>query len=323
MNRDQLKGVFLGLTATGFWGSFYPMSRYLFGSEAEKIDELFVSFLRFAFAFLFLLPFLFRGDGLQKFRRNWKQDWGIFLFLAAVGIVGEGVLVFVATKYTTAARASLMANTSPVFTVLLSWLFAKEMLTGRKVRGMLLGFIGVMAAVLSRGTDLFTGGGSTVFGDFLAFGSGVFWAVYTVFGKRITERYGGMFCNAVLFGMGTLLMIPVMLLFGSKISFDFPVTVWLGLLYLGCCTNGLANGLWYCALKYIKPGELGSLGYISAMIAFTFSIVFLHEKITWLFGLSIVMVLSGVRLVLSTAQGEPDIFPQNMAKLFRFGIRRQ
>ncbi|NMA42300.1 MAG: EamA family transporter [Oligosphaeraceae bacterium] len=299
MNRNQLKGLFLGLTATCFWSSFYPVSRYLFGSEAEKFDELFVSFLRFAFAFLFLLPFLFRGDSLRKFCRNWKHDWGLFLFLSAVGIVGEGVLIFVATKYTTAARASLMANLSPVFTVLLSWLAGKEMLTGRKVTGMLLGFAGITTVVLSRGADIFTGGASTLCGDFLALGSGVCWAVYTVFGTKITEQYGGIFCTAVLFGLGTVLMIPVMLLAGSKISFDFPGTVWLGLLYLGCCTNGLANGAWYCALKYVKPSELGALGYVSAMITVTFSIVFLAEKITWLFALAIVMVLGGVSLMLS------------------------
>jgi len=299
MNRNHLKGLLLGLTATCFWGSFYPVSRYLFGSEAEKFDELFVSFLRFAFAFLFLLPFLFRGDGLQKLRRNWRRDWKLFLFLAAVGIVGEGVLVFVATKHTTAARASLMANLSPVFTVLLSWLAGKEMLTGRKVTGMLLGLIGIVVVTLSRGADLFTGDASTLCGDFLALGSGACWAVYTVFGGKITEEYGGIFCTAVLFGLGTVLMLPVMLLAGSKISFDFPGTVWLGLLYLGCCTNGLANGAWYCALKYVTPGELGSLGYVSAMITVTFSVVFLDEKITWPFVFAIVMVLSGVGMMLS------------------------
>jgi len=90
----------------------------------------------------------FPGRLLAEIPSKQEKDWGLFLFLAAIGIVGEGVLVFVATKYTPSARASLMANLSPVFTVLLSLLFAKEMLTGRKVTGMMLGFIGITAAIL-------------------------------------------------------------------------------------------------------------------------------------------------------------------------------
>ena len=308
MKINQLKGIVLGLIATTFWASFYPVGRVLFGREAEKFDELFVSFLRFGFAFLFLLPFACSGGNLKKIRNEWKNDWKSWVGLATVGIVGEGIMVFVATKYTTAARASLLANASPIFTVLLSYLFVREALTMRKITGMTIGLAGILLIVTSQGADLFSHTMSTLPGDLMALGSGVCWSAYTVFGERVANKYGGMLSTTILFFLGMVIMVPVMMVFQSRVTFDFPLTVWCGIVYLGCC-NGLANGLWYKALKYLKPGELGSFGYISAIMTIGLSVIFLHETITWQFIVAVLLVLGGVALML--AQGRKIKAAQN------------
>ena len=296
MDTLKLKGIAFGLFSTVLWGSFYPVSRVLFGKAGEQFDEFFVSFIRFFLGFALFTPLFFTAANREKTKTALRKEWAVLLLLALIGIVGEGVLVFIANKYTTAARASLMANTTPIPTLLLSWLFAGELLNGRKAAGMLLGMAGALLAVLSRGGDLFSAGSATWPGDLLAFASGLCWAVYTVFGKGISQRYGALLVTAILYGAGCLLMVPVMLIARSSFSIAFPPAVRAGIVYLSV-SGLLASACWYRALKYLPPGELGSFGYLSALLAAGSSILFLHEKLSWGFLFAAAAVITGVWLM--------------------------
>lgn len=296
MKNKELTGLLCALTATLCWACNYPVSRFMLGDGNTQIDEWFLSYLRIVIAIIFMLPFTFRGDDWSKFRFNWKRDWKMFVFLSFCSIC-EGVLAFVALKYTTAARASLMANTAPVFTLIISLAFAKESASGKKIIGMILGFCGILLVALSQGKDVFSSGLSTLGGDMLALISGIFWAVFTVFGGNVASKYSGVFCSVMFRLSGIFLMIPVMIAFNSKISFDFPPRVWLGTLYLGIISSGAAVGLWSYAQKYVKPGALGSFGYLSALMATIFSMIFLKEQITLSFVIAFAAILCGVFLM--------------------------
>ncbi|MBQ9501627.1 MAG: DMT family transporter [Lentisphaeria bacterium] len=296
----RTRGLLCGLAATLMWASVYPASRFLFGREAENFDEWFVAWLRNAVAVLFLFPFACRGENFASLKKSWKGDWKVFLLLA-VCAAAEDLLLFISLKYTTAARASVMANTSPIFTVVLAFFITEEAVTGRKIAGMLLGFAGIVAVFLARGGDVFSTGASMFAGDLLALLSGAAWALFTVAGNGIAKKYDGLFTVAVMRILGIFLMIPVLLFFDSRASFGFPLLVWIGIVYLGCGPSGLAVGLWRQALKYLPAGELGAFGYISALSAVVISVIFLGEKVTWGFAAAAVLILSGVALMLRQA----------------------
>ncbi len=300
----QKKGILLGLTATAFWATFYPLGRVLFGFNSDAVEPLNFSFLRFAFATLFFLPMLFKPANRRAVHTLLRKHWRQVLTLSAVGIAGEGVLVFWALKYTTSARASLLANASPIFTVLISYFCGRELLNGRKISGMILGFLGILLAFQGGGGDVFSADAGILVGDLMALLSGIGWAYYTVFGAEVTACCGGMLGTGVLFACGTLLMLPVLIISGKGPDFNLPLRVWLGAFYLGTLSNGLANGLWYMALKYVTPGELGSCGYISALLTFTLAVLFLDEQCNWQFLVAIALVLGGVALMLQRGKSD-------------------
>ena len=304
MKNKRLLGLLCALTATMCWASNYPVSRLIFncGGTAE-LDEWWSAWLRNLFCAVSLLPvtFIATKGSWKDFTANWRKDWKMFLFLG-VALVGEGALCFAAAKYTTAARTSLFANTSPVFTLLISFLFAKELLSGRKITGVLMGLAGIVIAAVSRGGDAFTAGLSTLGGDLLALVSGIFWATFTVFGGNASSRYNGVFCTVMYRICGLLVMAPV--LFFCNISFDLPLTVWLGLIYMAVISGGVAVWLWSCAQKYVEPGVLGSFGYLSAFCATAFSMFFLKEKITWPFILAFCLILGGMALILKPVKSK-------------------
>ena len=299
LNSSKIKGLAMGFTATCFWVSFYPVSRYLFGKDEDSFDPFFATFLRILLAALILLPFALTGERHEKTLQAMKKDWKKLLFLSLVGIVGEGLLIFLSLKYTTAARASLMANTSPIYTVILAFFFLKNPVTWEKIVGMFAGFSGIILISVSRtGGDVFSQNASFFLGDMLAMGSGIAWSLFTVFGERIAREYGGMVCMALQFFFGIFLMIPVMFIFQSHISFDFPLRVWIGIIYLGVFGCGIANMLWYSALRYLKSDELGSFGYISAFLSVCMAVICLHERITSVFIVSACLILGGVWLMI-------------------------
>ena len=304
-----MKGLLCGLVATMFWGGFYPVSRLLFGYEGDSVEPMNFTFIRFTLAALFLLPIFVKKDNRDKLKILLKKDLHYLAMLSLVGIVGEGMLVFCALKYTTAARASLMANASPISTLIISWLAGKELLTGRKITGMLLGFAGLVIAFLGNGDDQFATGASMFKGDFMAFASGVCWALYTVYGDRVSNEYGGLLCGEVMFVIAMIVLLPATLWINKKIILDLPWQTWLGAIYLGMLSYGLANSLWICALKYLKPGQLGSFGYLSAAIAMTCSAIFVNEKFTITFFIAIALVLIGVALMLHQSKPTTESKP--------------
>ncbi len=303
----KLWGLSLAFTATAFWASFYIVGRYVFGENEGSIDPVFFTFLRFLMAgFFFAAVLTWKrkiGSGVSMLRQNL---W-IFIFLGLIGIVGEGVLVFWSLKYTTAARSSLFANTSPIFTVLLAIFALNEKCSWRKVLGMTIGFAGAAAAIAGRGQSDISISGTSIIGDLLALGSGICWAAYTVWGANVTVKHGSLLSTSASIMFGTIMLFILVIAGGNTTKLDFSWKLWLAIIYLGVFGNGLAYLCWYAALKYLKAGELGAFGYISAALSALMSFIFLKEQFTIYFFLALAGIIFGVYLLLEKNEPEKEI----------------
>ena len=293
-----------GLCATVIRGSFYPVSRLLFGSSGESVEPMSYTWLRLVLASLFLSPLLVRREARAQVGRMVRGDKARLVGLSLLGIVGEGLLVFWSTKYTTGARSSLMANTSPITTLLLAWLAGRETLTGRKVAGLVLGFAGMALLFQGQGADRFAAqGASTLLGDAMAFGSGCCWAAFTVFGERFSREYGGPLSSLMMFAVSAALMLPVALVAnGGSLPLSMGWGPWLGALYLGLFGGGAAIALWYTALRHVSPGRLGALGYVSAALATGGSVLLVGERLDWAFLAALGLVVGGVSLMMQSTK---------------------
>lgn len=296
----NLTGFILGFLATAAWGSFYIAGRWLFGEEGEINSWLF-NFLRFGLATAALTPLLFFSGNRQLVKKALYSDWKSFLLISLVGIVMESILIFCSLNYTTAARSSLMANCSPIATVILSYLLLKQRTPGLGILGMIIGFGGIVLAGFAPGGDIYADTGlSSLIGDAMALGSGFCWAFFTVYGAAVSQKYGGPVCMFISFLFGTILMIPALFFTVSLADWQaFRPQLWAGTIYTGVVTLAWANACWYTALRYLKPNVLGAFGYLSAAITFTLSLMVLKEKFSILFIVSIILILFGMTLLMS------------------------
>ena len=297
MSGNKLKGILAALAATAIWGGSYTVSRFLFHGGDDGFDGFGASFLRFAISALVLAPALFNRPAWATLRKNWRRDLPMFVFLALAGYVFEGTLVFFSTKFTTSARASLMANTTPIFTIAISCLAMRERIDARKFCGMLLGAAGIALTFMSQGNDLFSGTKSDAIGALLAVSSGICWALYTVFGAGVVKKYDPWFASEILFVIATLTMPPAVWMCGGKITLALNWQTWLGIVYWGVCVSAVACGLWYVALRHLAPGELGAFGYLTPVVSLVLAMIFFAERPSWHFYTALVLIVGGVTLM--------------------------
>jgi drug/metabolite transporter (DMT)-like permease len=95
--------------------------------------------------------------GLAALPGNWRdvarcfrpsREWRVLVPAAVIGAYLAMVLWIAGMKYTFASTASVLNQTSAIFTLILATVFLRERLTVRKSLAILLGFAGGAIAVL-------------------------------------------------------------------------------------------------------------------------------------------------------------------------------
>ena len=142
---------------------------------APLVPPLALNFLRWALAFLFLLPFawplLRRGSPLWTGMRRY----------AVLGLLGVGcynALQYLAVKTSTPINVTLVASSIPVFMLALGAAFFGQRVTRRQVAGALLSIAGVLV-VLSQGELAHLAQVRFVIGDVYMLVATALWALYS------------------------------------------------------------------------------------------------------------------------------------------------
>ena len=308
MLSRSAKGMLLGLFATIVWGCQYSTNRFIFGTAVEELDPCLMTLMKILTGALALIPFLFWDDGWRKAVRSLRQDFRMMSFMALFGIVGEGLLIFYAGKFITAARSSLLANMSPVFTVILAALWTRKMPGWGKWLGMILGVAGLVLVLGTQSADIYDCSGSTLPGDVMALTSGFCWAAYTVFGGETSRKYGGVPCTFVMLLLAAVMMFVVCLIIRSDFSLHLSWQAWGGILFLGVVATGISIAFWYIAIGMADPSALGAYGYLSALISLVLARVLARERFTWQFLAAFALIMIAIYFM-----NRPDA-PEKAAK---------
>ncbi len=162
------------------WGVINLFIRALSGGG---LDALQISLLRTAGAALLFSLFLLIRDP-KKFRVRFRDLW-LFAGTGIVSLVLFNVCYFHTMIASEASVAVVLLYTSPVFVMLLSALFFRERITLRKLLALVLttGGTVLVAGLLGSGARLslpvlLTG-----------IGSGLFYALYSIFGNLALRKY--------------------------------------------------------------------------------------------------------------------------------------
>ena len=175
--KQNMGGTLLILLAGTFWGSMGLFTRPLNG---YGLSALHLVFLRLGLgALVFALLLLLRDRaGLRIALR----DLPLFLALGLLSVLFFTYCYFRAIELLPLSTAAILLYTSPIWVMLMSALFFREKVTGRKLLALALAFLGcVLVSGLSRG------GGAK--GLLLGLGAGFGYALYSILGTIALRRY--------------------------------------------------------------------------------------------------------------------------------------
>jgi drug/metabolite transporter (DMT)-like permease len=114
------------------------------------------------------------------------SDSKYFIGTGIFSIVLFNWCLFHAIQETSISIASILLYTAPAFVTIFSRIFFKESLTPRKVLALVTTFIGCSFVI---GILPNTNGSISLYGFILGLGSGLFYALYSIFGKFALEKY--------------------------------------------------------------------------------------------------------------------------------------
>ena len=164
------------------------------------------AFYRMFFSIFLLLPFFIQRTNLNPAT---KTRVIIFPLLAGVFTALDLGLWNTSLSYTTAANATLLGNTAPLWVALGTWLVFKQKLSSAFWRGLIITLLG---AALIMGADFLLHPRFGI-GDVMAMFTGFFYGVYYLFTEK-SRLYFGAISHVFFVGIGasiTLYIVNIVL----------------------------------------------------------------------------------------------------------------
>ena len=288
MNSKTYISLLLVLVSLVWAGSFVAVR-----ITVEEISSIDLGFLRFLVATPFMVLILLLS---KKETRLPIKD---FLSLSVLGLTGVTLLYifqFIGIEQTTASTAAVLINTNVIFVVILSATFLKENFPFKKALGIALSFFGVLVVIFAQMTNE-----SIVFSNVFLIGcifmvlSALCWAIYSIVGKKLLDKYDPFTVTTYAFILGTIFFLPVVLPDITDTIQNISFNGWISILYLALICSVFGYVAWYYALSKIEAGR--AVIFLNLIPLFTIVISFFTGEIpTFLFLIGASLIIYGVYL---------------------------
>lgn len=289
-------GPALILLAGCFWGSMGIFVRRLtdYGFSSIQIVAIRVTLAALVFCIL-----LFIKDP-SGFRISVK-DIPLFLGLGFGSILFFTVCYFTAITMMPLSTAAILLYTSPIWIMLMSVLFFREKLTGRKLLALVLAFAG---CVLVSGVS---GEGMTLTGLLVGLGSGIGYGLYSILGTVALRRYSPYTVTTYTFAFAALgawlICRPAEMLAKFAAAPDLP-----GLVFF-CVLTALVTAVipflaYTLGLQTVEASRAGILATVEPLVATLIGVAVFSEPLTLLSGLGMLLILAAVVLLNGKTESE-------------------
>ena len=289
-------GPALILLAGCFWGSMGIFVRRLtdYGFSSIQIVAIRVTLAALIFCILLLIrdPAGFRIS---------VKDIPLFLGLGFGSILFFTVCYFTAITMMPLSTAAILLYTSPIWIMLMSVLFFREKLTGRKLLALALAFAG---CVLVSGVS---GEGMTLPGLLVGLGSGIGYGLYSILGTVALRRYSPYTVTTYTFAFAALgawlICRPADMLAKFAAAPNLP-----GLVFF-CVLTALVTAVipflaYTLGLRTVEASRAGILATVEPLVATLIGVAVFSEPLTLLSGLGILLILAAVVLLNGKTESE-------------------
>ena len=267
------------------------------------VPPITLNFLRWALAFLLLLPLAF-----QVLRRD-SGLWSHWRRYAVLGLLGVGcynALQYLALKTSTPLNVTLVAASSPVWMLGIGALFFGQRVSMRQVLGAVLSIAGVLV-VLARGDWQQLLAVRLVPGDVYVLLATAAWAVYSWLLVRpgdppaVRSDWAAFLLAQIVFGLGWsgLFAAGEWALTDPQIQWGWPLAA--ALVYVAVGPAIIAYRCWGMGVQRAGPTAAGFFANLTPLFAALMSAAFLRDLPHLYHGVAFALIVGGI--VVSSRRG--------------------
>ncbi len=224
--------------------------------------------------------------GKEYFRVHWQDLW-LFIGTGILSLTFFNYCYFNCINASSLAAAALLLYTAPIFVMLMSLVLFHERFTITKGIALLTTFIGcaLITGILNTAADFsFT---ALLYG----LGSGIGYALYSIFGKFAVRKYSSATISAYTFYFSTLSSLP--LADFSAENGQWNITTLMAALGIGGLCAVIPYLLYNRGLQEVEATQASILATVEPLVAACVGILCFSEPVTW-------QKLAGIALILAS-----------------------
>lgn len=222
----------------------------------------------------------------------------LLFLLGAFGLYGFMFLYLVGLSTTTPVSAAIFSSTQPIWVFLISALFLKEKVTGKKVFGILLGLGGALLCISTQQSDDLASDAFT--GNMLNLFSSILYAGFLILSNKILMKVSSLTMLKYAFLGAAFMSLIVNCFYGFHAPlFNEPIHWWpmALLIFVLIFPTTLSYLLVPVGLKYLNATIVAIYGYLMLVVATIVSLAIGQDRFSWWQVLSIILIVLSVYFV--------------------------
>jgi drug/metabolite transporter (DMT)-like permease len=256
-----------------FWSA-----NYIAGKIAlRELSPLLLAGLRIGLAGVTMLPLYLWEHSTAPARNRPRRDVVQLLVLGMLGVTLNQFFFIIGLNRTSVAHAAILIGLTPIQVLIIARLRGQERITARKAVGMAIALAGV--AVL-KVFEPAAGNGATWLGDFFIVLTGLCFALFTVFGKEVTQQYSTITMNTYAYVGGGIALLPLTVWEAARQPLaHVSAEAWLAAVYMALFPSVVAYLIYYHALAHMPASRVSAFSYLQPVFASIMGVAFLGESL--------------------------------------------
>jgi drug/metabolite transporter (DMT)-like permease len=288
--KSNLKTYFLLILTTSIWGTAFIGGKF----AIQDFEPMTVAFFRFFGASIILLPLLL-------LRKEWPKgitvkDWVLFAVLGLTGIFLYNFAFFMAAKHAPVIKSSLFIAANPIVIVVLAGFFLKEVITKNQIVGLICAITGVFYIIINGQFRLFFNLGFEPIDGILLLAV-LSWALYTVIGKVVLQKYSALVSTTFACSIGSLFLFPFAFLETSwNDVLNASGLTWFWIIEMAVLVTVVSFLMWYNGVKEVGASKAALFINFMPISAVLMASTFLGEKLSIHHLIGALFIFGGVYL---------------------------
>ncbi len=292
MSKSSEMAAFSALTfAAVAWGGSIVAQKW----ALDSLSVIEISLLRGVGALALLVPLWWWQEGATT--KLSQRDVAVLAALS-LGVLGNHLLTLLGLRYVEAAVGGVIIGAAPAITALLSSLLIHDLPFRVVVLGCTVSFAGV--ALVSGAGESGTAGANPWLGGLLVVLAQVCWALYSIGGRKIMERFSPLTVNWTTLLFSLLPQVPLLWVDQKAMVAGMDSvapSAWLAVAFLVIFPTALGQQAWLYGVQRVGPSRAGIFINLIPVSALLLAVLILGDTLDATKIAGMALILAGVWLV--------------------------